>query len=461
MPPRPLWERSSGGDPIDRKPMQNRLRSRGVITVALLAALAMSPVQAATPRVQVDAHTLLALGARLEGSGRKQEAAQVYHALESDPDSAVRSEARFRMAKLLAAEGRTKEAAVLLRHVIDDYPEAAPPRLELIALLQQIGDEGTALRELRSIGTLDLPLNVARLVDRMSASLRASRPFSFQLEVGLAPDTNINQATTSDALGTVFGDFTFDNNAKARSGVGGTVRAFVQGRMGLTSNLALKAHGSLNANLYRHADFNNIALELAAGPEFHLGPARFVTEIGVGQQWYGMQSYQRSWRLSGSGWASVGRSSQLRLDTSARWVDNKFNHLQDGVGLALATRYERALSPRLTISLGASVDRFKARDDAYSTKSWAFAVGAYRDVGRTTLDIGGEHGGLKADDRLALLPQARKDRMTRVHVGAVFRNLTVAGFAPTMRLVIERNRSTVEYYDYKRRRAEFGVSRAF
>lgn len=50
---------------------------------------------------------------------------------------------------------------------------------------------------------------------------------------------------------------------------------------------------------------------------------------------------------------------------------------------------------------------------------------------------------------------------TRLHLGAVFRQLTIAGFAPTARLVIERNRSNVEFYDYKRPRTEFGISRAF
>ena len=429
----------------------------------LVATFGLSPAAAAaaTPNVQVDAQTLLALGEKLEADGRKSEASEVYRALGSDADSAIRSEARFRLAKLLAAEGRTAEAAVLLRHVIDDYPEAAPPRLELVALFQRIGDEGSALRELRSLSTLDLPLNVARFVDRMGASLKSSRPFSFQFELAVAPDTNINRATASDTLGTIFGDFVFDEDAKARSGIGASSRAFVQGRLGLTPNLTLKAHASLDANLYRNKDFNDIELELAAGPEFQAGPVRFSAEVGAGQHWYGMQPFQRSFRLSASGWARVGRSSQLRLDGSARRVDNKFIHLQDGWGLAFASRYERALSPRLTISLGASGDRFKAKEDAYSTKSWNLGVSAYRDIGRATLDIGGEYGSLKADERLALLLRAREDRLTRFHIGAVFRNLSVAGFAPTMRLVLERNHSTVEYYDYKRRRTEFGISRAF
>ena len=68
---------------------------------------------------------------------------------------------------------------------------------------------------------------------------------------------------------------------------------------------------------------------------------------------------------------------------------------------------------------------------------------------------------LKADDRLEILPAAREDRLTRLHAGAVFRQLTVGGFAPTLRIVAERNRSNVEFHDYKRTRTEFGITRAF
>jgi hypothetical protein len=373
----------------------------------------------------------------------------------------VRAEARFRLAKLLAANGKNAEAAVLLRRVVDGHPQAVPARLELAGLLQRMGDEKSALRELRALGTLDLPPNIARFVDRMSASLQASRPLSFQFELGLAPDTNINRATRSDTLGTVFGDFTLAKESRAKSGVGAAVRGFAQGRLALSNDVNLAAHASLDANLYRHRQFDAVTMEVAGGPEFRLGPARLAAEAGVGQLWYGLKPYQRTLRLSSSARVHVGAVSQLRLDGAARWSDNAFNDLEDGRGLSAAVRYERALSPQLTLGLGAGVDRFRARDDAYSTRSWSVGVTAYRDIGRASVEIGVDIGGLKADDRLEILPAAREDRLMRLHAGAVLRQLTVGGFAPTLRIVAERNRSTIEFHDYKRTRTEFGITRAF
>ena len=407
------------------------------------------------------ASDLFAMATEAQGRGDFRSAEMVFTALLHDPSDMVRAEARFRLAKLLAANGKSAEAALLLRRVVDAHPKAVPARLELAGLLQRMGDEKSALRELRAIGTLDLPPNVARFVDRMAASLQASRPLSFQLELGLAPDTNINRATRSDTLGTVFGDFTLDKQSRAKSGVGAAVRGFVQGRLPLSNDVNLAAHASLDANLYRHRQFDAVTLEIAGGPELRLGPARVAAEAGAGQSWFGLKPYQRTLRLSSSARVNVDAVSQLRVDGSARWSDNAFNHLEDGRGLSAAVRFERALSPQLTVGLGAGIDRFRARDDAYSTRSWGVGVTAYRDIGRTSVELGVDIGRLSADDRLEILPAAREDRLTRLHAGAVFRQLTVGGFAPTLRIVAERNRSTIEFHDYKRTRTEFGITRAF
>ena len=92
-------------------------------------------------------------------------------------------------------------------------------------------------------------------------------------------------------------------------------------------------------------------------------------------------------------------------------------------------RYERALSPTTLVSVSVGADRFKARDDAFSTTSLSSGITAYREIGRMTLSAGVEVGRLKADDRLQLLPEARKDRLLRFQLGSVFRQHTVGGFA--------------------------------
>jgi outer membrane protein len=431
------------------------------VAAILLVSCAWTSATGATRQVKLDASSLLALGTELEVLGSPSEAEQVYRALAKDPDKNVRAEARFRLAKLLATAGQKAEAARLLRLVVDEHPDSTRPRLELVGLLQQLGHEASALRELRALSALDLPPDLARYVDRLGLALRASQPLSFQIAVAAAPDTNINRATRARTLSTIFGDFTFNDESKARSGMGAAIRTYAQGRLPLDKTISIRARASLDANLYRHSRFNDVSLDFAAGPEFLLGAIRVSAEAGVAQQWYGMHPFQRNLRLSPSARIVVDRTSQVRVEGSARWSSNQLNELQSGRGLSLSLRYDRALSSQLAVTLGAGLDRFKARDDAYSTRSWSVNGTVYRDIGRMTLEVGAEAGELCADERLAILPEARSDKLTRFHFGAAFRQLSGAGFVPTLSIVNERNRSSVEFYDYSRTRTEFGVSRAF
>jgi len=416
---------------------------------------------AATSRMQATASQIQILADRLIQSGQDGKAEQLLELLASDPNSGVRAEARFRWAALLESRGKDREAAVLLRRVLDDRPDAAPVRLKLATLLQKMGDESSALRELRALRTSDLPPNVVRFVDRLSASLQANKPIGIQIEVALAPDTNINRAPRASELSTLLGEFTFDEQSKKRSGVGVALRSFVQARQSLSRDLRLVARASGETSIYRERRFNEMALELAAGPQWKLGQTRFSAEAGIGQQWYGMKPYQRSLRLSASITRPIDGVSQLRVDGGGRWTDNHFNALESGKGLSLRARYERALTPSLLVVAELGVDRFKARDDAYSTRSWNAGLSAFRQAGRMTLSAGIEVGRLNADERLSLLPHAREDQLFRLSLGTVFRQLTVAGFAPVTRLVYERNKSSVEFYDYERTRTELGISRAF
>ena len=72
-----------------------------------------------------------------------------------------------------------------------------------------------------------------RLIDRYSEALRAARPAGASFEIALAPDSNINRATRSDTLGTIFGDFDISKDSKARSGTGLSLRGQAYRRLSI------------------------------------------------------------------------------------------------------------------------------------------------------------------------------------------------------------------------------------
>jgi hypothetical protein len=75
--------------------------------------------------------------------------------------------------------------------------------------------------------------------------------------------------------------------------------------------------------------------------------------------------------------------------------------------------------------------------------------------------MSGQVGRLHADERLALFPDKRSDCYARVSLAASVRRLSFQGLAPVARLIFERNKSTIAFYDYSRRRMELGFERAF
>ena len=397
-----------------------------------------------------------------EGKSDLVLAFSIYAALEDNPDPDIRAEARFRHAKRLLGQKRNRDAALLLRRLVDEKPRATAARLELAHALQLLGEPNEALRELRAVQAIGLPPAVARLVDRYSEALRAARPEGASLEIAIAPDSNINRATRSDTLGTVLGDFEIDKDGKAKSGTGLSVHGQAYRRLGLgNGDTSLLVRLSGFADLYRRTDFNDIAVDLAAGPELRWGESRIHVEAGATQRFFGQKPFLRSARVGATVARPLGRRTLLRLSGSAALLDNQRNDLQDGRSYSAQLDVERALSATTGVVLNLSGDRQRLKDPGYSTTGWRGGVSAWRDLGRVTLTAGAQLGRLHADERLLLFPDKRRDRFSSLSLAATFRQIQWRGFAPVARFTVERNKSSIAFYDYRRTRTEFGVVRAF
>jgi hypothetical protein len=149
------------------------------------------------------------------------------------------------------------------------------------------------------------------------------------------------------------------------------------------------------------------------------------------------------------------------LTASASAIDNARNRLQDGQGYTASLSYERALSNRAGAALSIAVDRQDLRDPGYSTTGGQMTVLSYREIGAATLIGTASYGRLQADARQFLFPHRRVDNLYRATIGATFRQLTIGQFAPLARVIVERNGSTIDLFDYRRLRIEIGFVRAF
>lgn len=429
---------------------------------AAVALLTATPAHAEVRTVKATAAQMFDLAEQLVRSGKPSDADKVLELLSRDPGPQVRNEARFRRARMFKASGQLQPAALLLRRILDDKPDATPVRIELAQLLDRMGDMDGAWRELRAAQAAGLPPAVARIVDRYSEAIRAQRPMGASFEFALAPDSNINHATRSDTLGTIFGNFDIDRKSKAKSGLGMSLRGQAFWRFGLgDSDTNLLARASVSGDMYRKSDFNDVVVDVAIGPELHAGRNQLNIELGATQRWYGQKPFGRSVR-AGLGWVRpLGRRTQLRLNASASVTDNQFNDLQDGKAFQGRVGVERALSATTGVALNLALDRQSLRDPGYSTTGWRAGLVAWKEIGRATLTASADFVRLNADERLLLFPDKRRDRYSRFSLAMTLRQLTFKGFAPVTRFTVERNRSTIEFYDYKRTRTEIALVRAF
>lgn len=390
-------------------------------------------------------------------------AASAYRALATNPDIELRTEARFRLALMLADRmGRPRDAAIELRRILDEKPGAARVRLELARMDALLGRLGAAEREFRAAqASGQLPPDVERAVRFYASALAAAKPVGGSLELALAPDSNINRATRADTLGTVIGDFTLNDDARARSGLGLSARAQGYARLALGSKARLLARVSGSGDFYRTGQFDDYALALQLGPEFQSGADRITFAAGPSRRWYGQQPFSAGWGGSAVWQHPLGKRTQMRAEAALSRLDNRRNDLQDSTIYAGTLGLDRAFSARFGGGLQLRASRTAARDPGWSDWTGGASGYLFRELGRTTLVVDGGYARLTADERLFLYPRKRVDDRFNIGLSATFRAIQWKGLAPFVRLRAERNRSTVGIFDFSRRAAELGVTSAF
>lgn len=437
-------------------------RAAAAAALLLFAGIAAAPAAAQPERLEdLTALDMFELAERATAQSRIADAESLYSALAHDPDPEVRAEARFRHGMLLSRIGRLGDAALLFRAILDEKPDAARVRIELARILALMGDESAAGRELRQAQASNLPADVALLVDQYANALRARRPLGGSLSLAIVPDSNINRATDRETLDTVIAPLDLSEDARERSGIGLRIGAQGYLRLPLAENLTLLPRLSGQAELYGQSQFNDVAATAALGLELRHGRNRINPTLAQSFRFYGGDHYA-STQTASLGWQRrLGTRAHTRLTGSASRADYHRNDLQDGWLADLEASYEQAFDPRSGGSVTVSGGRHVARDPGYSTASGGLSLLYWREFGRTGLFVSASGRRLEADQRLLLFPERRRDWFYGGTIGATLRQVVVNGFAPSVRLGYERNRSTVELYDFSRVSASFGITRAF
>jgi tetratricopeptide (TPR) repeat protein len=185
-------------------------------TASLLVALAVpAPGRAQGGESVLTPPQVFALAEEYRHQGRIADAESLLQALARDANPDYRAEARFRLGELRMARKDYAGAADAFSALLEEKPNAQPARLELARALALLGKSGAAERQLRRAQAGGLPEDIQRLVDRFGDVLRRSRPYGASIQIGLAPDSNINQATDARTLDIGGFPLTLDQSGRA------------------------------------------------------------------------------------------------------------------------------------------------------------------------------------------------------------------------------------------------------
>lgn len=445
------------------------LLSLGALTITGFAPIGDSPTledcHDGVCSLRMTAPQLLRAAEGLVTARRFDEARPLLAALHNAPELSM--ETYFLEGFIATETGAFDEAAKDFRAILRDRPEVTRARLELARVLMIQGKDAAADHHFRlAEEDEDLPPEIQRTISEARSIIRNRKSWNFNIDVGFAPDSNINNATSARLIDSIYGNNTIELNdeARARKGVGQTVGLSGGVRLRLSDGAAvlIDADGQLVNQKGSSAD--DISALIAAGPELTLKNQARVSVQAVGvRRWYGGKVAQSGGgaRISYQQNLTQGQRAGFQIDV--RKVESGYGDAYGGWQSSAYATYERVVHRSLVASATLFVRRESLGLDAYSNTEFGSSLG-----------IGGElpHGinaGLSAgisrvlfDDPLPILsPEDRRDwRFNgRAYVGA--RSLRVLGFSPSLTYTYNRAESSLDLYRTSRHRLQVGLARYF
>ena len=353
-------------------------------------------------------------------------------------------------------------AEASFRRILDRNPSLLRVRLELARTLFMEKKDEQADYHFRLAAAERPSGQVIRNIVRFREAIRARRSWRFNVDIGFAPDSNINSATDKQSVDIYGLPFKLDPNARARSGTG----LFGGGEASVRLNRFAKVPVYLGVygrwTHYRAHDFDDAYAGGEAGPEFKLAGGRLRTTATGLKRWYGRRALVSSLgghldyeKLVGDKW-TVGGSLLLRHNDYAGRGD------ADGWDADGRVSANRPLGRTALASAYIGVERNLANDPGQAFWRERTGIGVIKEIGwglrpQIAIDLARQVG----DGPLAPFGKVRRDWLLQGSFSIYKRDWNLAGFAPSLSLGATRNHSTLSLYQQRRVRGEIRLTKAF
>ena len=393
-------------------------------------------------------------------SGRTAEAQRLLEQLANDHPAS--NDVAFLLG-LLAVQATEYDTAVdQFRSILVRNPASVRVRLELGRAFFLKRDYENAYRQFQFARAGKLAPGVGASIDRFVAAIRQQKSWSYDLSFAIAPDSNINNGTSSRET-ELFGlPFELSDDTRRKSGIGAMIDASVQFAPQISERARLRMGARLQRREYRGHEFDDTAISVHAGPRLVLrGWDLSLLATGFRRQ-LGGERFSEGFGARIEAMHYRGARTAISLGASAQQVRYADHRFQDGRVLSLWGGAVRALTPASSVTARLGVSRKTARTPELASWSGWVAAGSSRDFpGGFSVHVEPSYATSRYDATDPFFEQRRKDRLLELHVAILNRTIVFERFTPRVAVTFARRNSTLDLYDFSQRRLEIGVTSSF
>jgi tetratricopeptide (TPR) repeat protein len=372
------------------------------------------------------------------------------------------NQTEFMLGLIDVSQAHYAAAISRFRQILVREPSAVRVRLELARAFYLRRDYDNAERQFRFARAGDLPAAALTNIDRFLYAIRQLRRWSYDVAVGLAPNTNENAgsaATTVDLYGL---PFQLSPDARKQSGVGFSAHADFDWSQPLRDHLKLRIGGQVDTTDYSRGDFDDTSIAAYIGPRIVTQRWDFSPLVTGFRRWYGGRLYNQG--VGGSLEATYYPAPRVSLSAviGGQAVNYGAPLGQSGPAASAALGFLYTASALSVLSGSFSATHQNASLAAYAFTSSRWQLTYSRDLPHGfSLSIQPSYARIDYDAPLAAFGLARDDRQWTAQATLLNRRIDLGGFTPSLLYAYTRNDSNIPLYTYDRHQFEVGLTRTF
>ena len=439
----------------------NRPVGATLLALVLAFSLAAGAAEAPAPRPELTAETLIEAARAALAKSNLEDAEFLLEGVK--PGEGDIDDLDFLHGTIAAKRGDWQTAIARFRAMLARNPDLPRVRLDLALAYFQAGEDTSAAYHFRqALGDKELPPIVRARALAFLDRIRRRKSWSVTGGFALAPDSNINAATSARLI-ELFGlPAQLSEDARQTSGVG--MSADISGgyEMRISPDLRFRIGAGLYTRTYEESQFNDRTLTLRAGPRLLFDDFDLRPELTGRLRELGGETYSRAAGLGLSSEWLLAPAWRLNMRVSAERISYE-SFLGEGNIYGAQLGVSHAFGRATLLRGDAGLRRETVEREAYSWREFSVGFLAARELPKGfVVSAGPSLRWRRYDKPLPIFgPEARSDRTLAGRIKVSNRHVELFGFMPEITLRHERRSSNLGLYDYTRNVAEIGVVRAF